>query len=62
MRRYLWAVGLPIAFFFMVDQPSGYSKEPRSVPKCTSMMLSYHLRNFARFFKQCQREQSCITT
>jgi hypothetical protein len=62
MRRYLWAVGLPIAFFFMVDQPPGYSKEPRSVPKCTSMRLSYHLRNFARFFKQCQREQSCITT
>jgi hypothetical protein len=29
-ERYLWAVGLPIAFFFMVDQPPGYSKEPRS--------------------------------
>ena len=38
-----------------VDQPPGYSKEPRSVPKCTSMRLSYHLRNFARFFKQCQK-------
>jgi hypothetical protein len=61
MRRYLWAVGLPIAFF-MIDQPPGYSKEPRSVPKCTSMRLSYRLRNFARFFKQCQGEQSCITT
>ncbi|MGY3618186.1 hypothetical protein [Bradyrhizobium sp. USDA 10063] len=30
MRRYLWAVGLPIALFIMVDQPPGYSKEPRS--------------------------------
>jgi hypothetical protein len=30
MRRYLWAVGLPIALLFMVDQPPGYSKERRS--------------------------------
>ncbi len=31
MRRYVWAVGLPIALFFMVDQTPSFSKERRSV-------------------------------